>query len=158
MTQQQELINNFFEDPSHVQTIRHELSRINEDCIMLEEVMRNLQGSVEKDALPEEHMPKTKGGKRLYHILQIPKMQESLRQRVQDCEKQVGATRSEIEFLIEQISIVMASIRSQVNRELKELYHSASEQMKLNDLASRDVMQVLITGSACLRRAGQVRG
>ena len=148
MTRQQELINNFFEDPSHVQTIRHELSRINEDCIMLEEVMRNLQGSVEKDALPEEHMPKTKGGKRLYHILQIPKMQESLRQRVQDCEKQVGATRSEIEFLIEQIGIVMASIRSQVNRETKELYHSASEQMKLNDsTASRDVMQVLITGS-----------
>ena len=148
MTKQQALINNYFEDPSHVQTIRHELSRINEDCIMLEEVMRNLQGSVEKDALPEEHMPKTKGGKRLYHILQIPKMQESLRQRVQDCEKQVGATRAEIEFLTEQISIVMASIRTQVNKETKELYHSAAEQMKLNDsTASRDVMQVLITGS-----------
>ena len=31
------------EDPTHVQSIRQSLGRINEDCIMLEEVMRNLQ-------------------------------------------------------------------------------------------------------------------
>ena len=43
-------------------SIRHSLGRINEDCIMLEEVMRNLQDSVVEDALPTDRMPKTRAG------------------------------------------------------------------------------------------------
>ena len=37
--------------------------------------MRNLEASVEKDAIPPERLPSTKAGKRLFHILQIPKME-----------------------------------------------------------------------------------
>ena len=127
---------------------RNNLARMNEDCIMLEEVMRNLQSSMEADSLPPERMPQTKAGKRLYHILQIPKMERSLRGRIQDCEKQVSATRNEIEFLSNQITNVMQALREQVNRTTKDLFRSASEQMKLNDTsASRDVMQLIFAGS-----------
>ena len=52
MTEQQRLINTYYEDPTHINAIRNNLARINEDCIMLEEVMRNLQSSMEADALP----------------------------------------------------------------------------------------------------------
>ncbi len=148
MTEQQRLINAYYEDPTHVNAIRNALAQINEDCIMLEEVMRNLQASMEKDALPPERMPKTRAGKRLYHILQIPKMEASLRGRIQDCEKQVAATRNEIEFLGNQITNVMQALREQVNRTTRDLYKSSSEQMKLNDTsASRDVMQLIFAGT-----------
>lgn len=148
MTEQQRLINTYYEDPTHVNAIRNNLARINEDCIMLEEVMRNLESSMEADALPPERMPQTKAGKRLYHILQIPKMERSLRGRIQDCEKQVSATRNEIEFLSNQITNVMQALREQVNRTTKDLFRSSSEQMKLNDTsASRDVMQLIFAGS-----------
>lgn len=148
MALQQRLIHSYFEDPTYVNSIRESLGRINEDCIMLEEVMRNLQDSVEQDALPPERMPKTKAGKRLYHILQIPKMESSLRGRIQDCEKQVSATRNEIEFLTQQITNVAQALREQVNRSTKDLFKSSCEQMKLNDTsASRDVMQLIFAGT-----------
>jgi hypothetical protein len=146
--EQRRLIAKYHEDPDHVNSIRNSLAKINEDCIMLEEIMRNLEASVEKDAIPPERMPNTKAGKRLFHILQIPKMEASLRGRVRDCEKRVSATRHEIAFLSEQIANITRALREQVNRDTKHLFKASSEQMKLNDTASaRDVMQLIFAGS-----------
>ena len=148
MTEQQRLINTYYEDPTHINAIRNNLARINEDCIMLEEVIAICSLRWRRTALPPERMRQTKAGKRLYHILQIPKMERSLRGRIQDCEKQVSATRNEIEFLSNQITNVMQALREQVNRTTKDLFRSAFEQMKLNDTsASRDVMQLIFAGS-----------
>ena len=146
--EQRRLIAVHHEDPTHANRIRNSLAEINEDCIMLEEIMRNLEASVEKDAIPPERLPSTKAGKRLFHILQIPKMEASLRGRVRDCEKRVSATRHEIEFLSEQIANVKRALREQVNRDTKHLFKASSEQMKLNDTSSaRDVMQLIFAGS-----------
>ena len=148
MAAQQRLIHVYHEDPTYVNTIRTSLGQINEDCIMLEEVMRNLQSSVEQDAVPPEHMPKTKAGKRLFHILQLPKMESSLRGRIKDCEKQVDATRNEIQFLCEQINTVAQARREQVNLGTKDLYRACAEQVALNDTAAaRDVMQLVFAGT-----------
>ena len=146
--EQRRLIHRHHEDPNFVNQIRNSLATINEDCIMMEEIMRNLETSVEAEALPEDRLPSTKAGKRLYHILQIPKMEASLRGRIADCEKQVSATRHEISFLSEQITNVTRALREQVNRDTKHLFKASSEQMKLNDTAaSRDVMQLIFAGS-----------
>ena len=159
MAEQQRLIHSYYEDPTSVNTIRANLGQINEDCIMLEEVMRNLQASVEKDALPAERMPKTKAGRRLLHILQLPKMESSLRSRIQDCEKQVAATRNEIGFLSQQITNVAQSLREQVNTTTRDLFQSASEQMKLNDTtASRDVMQLIFAGTLAFKLIDRCTG
>lgn len=146
--EQRRLIAVHHEDPTHLNRIRNSLAEINEDCIMLEEIMRNLEASVEKDAIPPERLPSTKAGKRLFHILQIPKMEASLRGRVRDCEKRVSATRHEIAFLSDQMANITRALREQVNRDTKHLFKASSEQMQLNDTSSaRDVMQLVFAGS-----------
>ena len=146
--EQRRIIAVHHEDPTHVNNVRSSLAKINEDCIMLEEIMRNLVASVEKDAIPPERLPSTKAGKRLFHILQIPKMEASLRGRVRDCEKRVSAMRHEIAFLTEQIANIKRALREQVNRDTKNLFKASFEQMKLNDTSgARDVMQLVFAGS-----------
>jgi hypothetical protein len=144
---QQEMIDKYHEDPTHVATIRNNLGVINEDCIMLEEVMRSLASSVEKDALAPENVPTTKAGKRLYHIMQIPQMERNLRGRVQDCDKQVAAIRNEIGFLDGQITNVARALQRKVNLDTKQLYvECASAIKKTNPISARDAMTALACG------------
>ena len=103
--------------------------------------------------------PSTQAGKRLYHILQIPKTESSLRGRIKDCEKQVNATRNEIEFLKTQIGNVAGALREAVNRSTKDLFQAACQQMKANNpAAARDVMLLFFAGSAAFSLLDRLTG
>ena len=155
-------VEDFQSDPNSIPRIRAGLNEIYEDITLLEEIVFYLNQSLDETVLPFEKRPGPHNTEavRLLHVLHIDSIEASLKNRVQDCSKQIQAAKDEVGYLQSQLTNCSKLLLNQVQQTTSNMYKGANEQMKQNDAQSvtLDVMQMIFVGGLSFALVDRLTG
>ena len=155
-------VEQFQSDPNNIPRIRAGLNEVYEDIVQLEEIVFYLNQSLEETVLTLEKRPGPHNAEalRLLHVLHIDSIESSLKNRVQDCSKQIQAAKDEVGYLQSQLTNCSKLMLSQVQQTTRNMYKGANEQIKQNDAQSvtLDVMQMIFVGGVSFALIDRLTG